>query len=615
MRSYGFSSAVLLLGVACGASTPASGVDSESGGPAGAAHGEPQTGGSNQGGSFHGSAGSDVGGQVHGAGSSHTAGDTNRAGSASRAGAGGASIGAGGTGAAGRPHPPVPPNPNCEEGVAPTPQLRRLSNEHYDRTVRDLLGVTQLGDSGPPSARLVDAALGLTVTEIESSAYASAAEAVAEFVMADAALRSRFLTCTPDGAADPCWQETILRFGRRAFRRPLSEPELVSFLRLVDDTKAIDANSKSLLTAFLTSPSFLIRSETGSGPDAQGCFRLSPHEIATRLSYMLWGSLPDAALDTAADTDMLGTEEQIIAQAERMLADAKARDQVASFHRTYRRHASWPPLTHDETLYPLFNARVASAMLEELERFFDAVVFEDRGSFEDLFSSLRGFVNTDTAPIYGLSPADFGQELAEVTLDPSQRPGFLTRGGFLASFSNYSTTSPIRRGVFVTNAVLGLTLAQPAPIIDPLLPPQDTFPTERAKITALTSAEPCSTCHHIYINPPGFVLEAYDAIGSWQTRERTTGAAIDTVADVFMDGALVTVADPADLMRRIAQSSDAQRTYAESWLAYAYERHVDPLDACTVDRLHYRIRQGNYPILDLLRDLAGTRAFGLRATQ
>jgi len=138
------------------------------------------------------------------------------------------------------------------------------------------------------------------------------------------------------------------------------------------------------------------------------------------------------------------------------------------------------------------------------------------------------------------------------------------------------------------------------------------LPTNRARAEALTSAPVCAACHKTYLNPPGFVMEAYDALGRWQTMEADTGAAINTVADVSIDGAPVTVRDPAELMAKLAASQAAQRTYARRWDAHAYGRDRNPLDDCVVERLAADISRTGFPIVDLLVELTQSESFRVR---
>jgi hypothetical protein len=550
----------------------------------------------------------------------------------------GASNGTAGTGAGGSPDPSSggeagnaegaagaaePEPPPCGAGIAPTSQVRRLTNEQYDRTVRDLVGLTALtafGDAPPSSLLAADHAGDLT--EADWDGYLLAGEAIAAQVMADVNLRSRFIACTPTGDGSACLRDTVVEFGRRAFRRPLSEREIARFDAIIADGARITERgspeeiAEVLLNTFLVSPSFILRSELSSQTDSDGNFPLSPYEIATRLSYTLWGSIPDATLDRGADAGELATLEQIRAQVERMLDEPKAREQVDAFHQDYlmmNGASYWAGVQKDTSRFPLFTAGVASALKQETMRFFDAVVFDEEGSFQDLLSSALAFVNADTAPLYGLDPARFGAELAPVTLDPSERPGFLTRVGFLSAFSHYDSTSPVLRGMFVTSRVLGVDVG-PFDHSTGLPPPAQEFSTNRERTDAMTSPAACASCHSTYINPPGFVLEAFDSTGKRQTLD-ALGGSIDTVADVYIDGASVSVQSPADLMRRLAASEDAQRAYVRHWIAYAYERPVHALDSCFEQRLALEVRDPDYAILSLLSDLTQTDPFRKRALE
>jgi hypothetical protein len=543
------------------------------------------------------------------------------AGPAGAAGAGGAvtgGAGAGGGAGTGGSGPAV----GC--GVPATTQLPRLTNQQYDRTVRDLLGVTAVGAFGglPPSSVLAPDQPG-DLTMKAWDGYVAASEAIAGQVMADPTLRRRFMACEPTGDGTTCLKDTITAFGRRAFRRPLRTDELARFEKIVSNRAAITATGAAaevaevMLQAFLVSPSFLQRSEIAGAPDGTGRFLLSQHEVASRLSFMLWNSMPDDALDRAADAGALATPAQIRIQAQRMIRDARARDVVGAFHRAYLRAGAgtaWTAAMRDPTRFPGFSDAVVAAMNAETERLLDAVAFESNGSFQDLFATTRGFVNKDTAALYGLDPSGYGAALSEVTLDRNQRPGVLTRVGFLIANAYPDRTSPIARGAFITSAILGLEV--PAhPGSSPPPPDVPGLPTNRARVEAQTTAGACGACHGVYLNPPGYVLEAYDAVGRWQTSEADTGAPIDTAARVMIDGAAVTVRDPADLMAKLAASRDAQRTYAQRWVAYAYGRAAEPLDACVVETLAADINRSGFPIVDLLVELTQPESFRVRARE
>jgi hypothetical protein len=544
----------------------------------------------------------------------------------SGSGASGGKGGSGGTGGGlafgGEAGEPTGPNtePECTPGIPSTSQIPRLTNRQYDRAVRDLLEVTALTSSGTAPSALLAADHGGGLTDSGWAGYLAAGEAIAQQVMADPGRRGRFLACPADDADTACLHDSVVAFGRRAFRRPLTTEELARFDAIVAQGAEITPTgaplevAEVLLNTILVSPSFLQRSEISGAPNDDGSFVLSPYEIASRLSFMLWGSTPDPILEQAADAGELTTPEQIHAQAERLLADPRAREPVAAFHRAYVRdtpNGRWYQ-GKDPVRFPTFDDAALAAMRRESELFFEHLIFEQRGSFADFFTSPLGFVNATTAALYGLDPAGLGDELELVTLDAVQRPGFLTRVGFLSAFSYHDRTAPILRGAFITNDVLGLEVGPPTPEAVAAPVPSGDFETNRELTEARTAGGACSGCHTSYLNPPGFVLEAYDAVGAWQEVEADTGAPIDTKADVYIDGELVAVTAPADLMQRLAVSRDARHEYARRWVSFAYERDSHVLDSCTARDLGERLTDNGYTVLDLLVDLTQTESFRAR---
>jgi hypothetical protein len=512
----------------------------------------------------------------------------------------------------------------CVMGIPATSQIPRLTNAQYDHTVRDLLGVTSLkasGDAAPSSILATDQAGSLT--SLGWSSYDSVAKMISAQVMADPAVKSRFLSCA---TSDPsCLHNTVVSFGRRAFRRPLSQEEVAAFDAIIakgaqiTKTGAPDEIAEALLYLFLISPSFLQRAEITETSDGSGHFTLSSYEVASRLSYLLWGSAPDDVLNLAADNNELTTPAQLKAQAERMLAMPQARDMVGAFHRSYLlmgTNTRWDNADRDPTLFPQFSKALVPVLSQETQKFFDYIVFDQKGTLADLLLSPIAFVNAATAPLYGLDPAKFGNDLTQVELDRTQRPGFLTRLGFLNAYSAYNRTSPILRGAFITKQVLAVPIGAPPPGAEATpLPATADLDTNRKQVDQQTSAAACATCHHNFINPPGFAMEAFDAAGRWQTKEAATQIALDTTADVMLDGKAVHVTGPADLMTAIATSAAAQRSYATKWVAYAYERPSNANDACLVDSLSQKLTMSGYNVLNLIADLTQTETFQKRVVE
>jgi hypothetical protein len=610
LRSGLIAAATAALAVGCTGNVGAPSTDDPNGSGA-TGSGATGSGGTGTGGSSVG--GSSVGGT--GTGGSMATGGSATGGTST----GGTS--AGGTG--GSSLPPV-----CTPGVATTSQIPRLTNAQYDRTIRDLLGVSNLTASAnnPPSAVLAtDQSGGLS--DLGWSAYTSVADMIAKQVMADPALKGKFLKCTPVAGDAACLHSTIIDFGRRAFRRPLTEAEIARFDAVVakgamiTPTGAPEEVAEALLYMFLISPSFLQRAEIAETADGAGHFTLTPHETAARLSYMLWGSTPDAALDTAADTGMLTTPEQVLGQAQRMLQDPKARDMVNAFHQYYLLMGAgtrWSTAKKDPAMFPSFTTDMVGTMTEETLRIFDKLAFTPGSTFKDYLTTNIAFVTNATAPLYGLNAAQFTATLTETTVDAAQRPGFLTRLGFLNNFAGYTRTSPIFRGAFITKQILGIHIDSPPPGAEQtMLPTGPDLNTNRKQVEAMTTGPDCSGCHQAYINPPGFVMEAFNAIGSWQTTEAGTGQPIDTVADVTIsdDVAPVRITNPAELMNAIANAPGAMKQYARKWVSFAYERENDPLDVCTVDQLAAKMTPGGYTVLNLVADLTQTQSFRVRAVE
>ncbi len=517
--------------------------------------------------------------------------------------------------------PPSQPQPgvssSCSPGIPATSQIPRLTNAEYERTVYDLLGT--------PSPGLLATEQAGAITKSILDAYRSSATALAATVMADPALKANFMKCTPAGDGAACLSETIVDFGRRAYRRPLTSDEIAGYEELIargaelTATGSADEVAELILATFLQSPSFLQRAELSETPDGSGAFKLSPHEVASRLSYMLWGSMPDDTLLTAADAGELQTKEQVLAQARRMIADEKVRDVAAEFHREYL-HLSlggrWDSARKDAAMFPDFDEQVVPDMINETEQLF-ADVFSSGGTFQELLTTNVAYVTERTAKLYGLpNPEQYGTELTRVELE--NRPGFLTRVGFLAAFANQNRTNPILRGTFITKDVLGISIGNPDPAAaNTPLPNDPSLDTVRKRVDAMTSESPCSACHTPLINPPGFVMEAFDASGAYQTTEKDTGAPIDTVADVLFTrtGEPETVTDPVALVTRIAESPSAHRFYAAKWIGYAYERQLTGPDQCVADDLAARVTAGGYSIQDLLVDLTQTDSFLTRALE
>ena len=508
--------------------------------------------------------------------------------------------------------------PACTPGIAPTSQLPRLNHAQYDNTIRDLFGVTTdastlLAPDGPGS-----------VDQRAWDGYLAAAESLAPQVISNATIKAKVIPCTPSGDGAACAAQLISTFGAKAFRRPLTADETTRFTKLYTDratltaTGTFDEAAQLIVKAFLVSPSFLTRAETAEVVDGDHMV-LNAYEVASRLSYMLWGTMPDDTLFAAAKAGTLATAEQILAQAQRMMMDAKARTRVSAFHESYALMGPatrWSDVAHDAALFPAFKQSMVPALSDSTKKFFDYVTFDLGGTFQDLLTKPVAFVNKDLAPVYGLDASKYGTDLVKADLDPAQRAGVFTQAGFLASYSSFNRTSPILRGAFLQKQILCAQIGSPpADALNTPVPTDPNLVTNRQRVDAQTAGGTCVGCHHTTVNPTGFAMESYNSIGSWQTAEKDTNAPIDASADVLIGATAVKVNGPVELMAKIAASPEAQRCYAQRMVESAYERVLAAQDACTVQNMAAKVAAGGYTVQNMVTDLTQSPSFRNRVKE
>ena len=583
-----------------------------SGGTGGSAIGTPQGSGGSSG-TTPGSGGTSGTKATGGTGNGPSTGgsSTGGTGTGGTSGTGGSSGTSGGGGTAG-----VNMNVTCVQGIPASTQIPRMLNRQYDATIRDLLGVTGVGTDQTPASQLLYADFDGGMQPDAWRLYQQVGAQIAHDVMSGAN-KTNFINCATSDAT--CLTNSIKAFGRKAFRRPMTDAEVTNFVQALSTTTPAgtpDEVAEAALYTFLVSPSFLLIPEMSQ--QVQGsAIALSSYEVAARLSFLLWGSVPDDALNAAADADMLQTKEQILAQAQRMVAvKEKTGPMVSMFHRvawaqddgTATSH--WWKMDHDGNA--LYNSALKTQYQQEIDAFFADVAFSG-GSFADLFTSPVAFVTKDTAAIYGLDPSQYTSTLTRVMLDPAQRPGFMTRMGFLSSYAHPDETSPILRGAFVTVHMIGLDPGPPAPGATMTPIPPGTYHTNREKVTALVNtSSTCQTCHIPYVNPPGFALENYDSIGKWQTVD-PLGGTIDATSDVtFSEGNVVHITSPQQLMQQIATTPQAKEIYAQLWVSYATGRAPNNNDQCLVDDINTKLSTDGYTVLDMLADVTQADSFRLR---
>jgi len=487
--------------------------------------------------------------------------------------------------------------PAIQPGRTP---LRRLNHSEYDATVRDLLAAAPQSQSFPPDeqgAGFSNNADALTVSSLLAEGYLNAAKGMATSAVAQLDMLS---SCDSVALGEAVCAERFVRdFGKKAFRRPLAEEEVTRYVALYKvgrDGGTYQDGIATLLQAFLQSPHFLYRVENapaaGASPSPVGAY-----EMATRLSYFLWGSLPDAALFSAADTNGLSTPEQLTAQVQRMLQDARAKTSVATLHREWLELTSALEAPKAANLYPAWNPGLAADLFTESQLFIDDVFWND-GKVSSLLSSTSTFVNASLAGFYGVpvpsAPAANG--FAKVSLAGLPRAGLLTQGTFLAAHAGPDQSSPVRRGKFLREQLFCQTVPPPPNDIVIMPPTYDPSSSTRERFVAHEKQPICVACH-AQMDPLGFAFEGYDATGAFRTMDGPHPVdAHGSLAGTDVDGDFN---DALGLIARLSTSKDVAACVAKQWFRFANGRTEDEHDSCVLGKLTQTLTQNQYDMRSL----------------
>lgn len=510
------------------------------------------------------------------------------------------------------------PESQCGGEAAPgASPIRRLSAWEYDNTILDLLGddthpaagFPQEGGSGFDNNADVSA-----VTWLMAQKYMLASEDVAGRAVEDL---GTLLPCDPAGDAaveHVCVEQWLDGFGPRAWRRPLTDYERDELLALFDELRATDDLPTSLsmvLQALLQSPHFLYRVELGvPGEQGAAAVRLDDYEMASRLSYFLWGSMPDDELLDTAGAGGLSTPEDIETQARRMLDDPKARRMVEHFHEQWLGTIRLVSLDKDITEFPEWSPELSAKQVQEAAAFVDHVFFEGEGTLDELLTAPYTFVDAELAEFYGL-PAPEGAGLQQVEGTGSMElSGILSLGGVLSAYSKANMTDPIKRGLFVREHLL-CQIPPPPPDDVPLLPPVlDDDSTTREQFEQHRADPACAACHTLF-DPIGFGFENYDAVGRWRTTEN--GFPIDASGELNgMDNG--GEFDGVHAMgQKLAASDDVAECVTRQWFRFTYGRTESAeADACNMDTLTATFAESGHDLRELLVALTQTDAFLFR---
>lgn len=516
----------------------------------------------------------------------------------------------------------TPDPPGAEMDCKGTPSLPnpllRLTNNEVANSIRDMfpgIAMPEAPLAPEPSVEgfsTLAELQGVSSTAIE--AYGTLAGNVATVVVANLA---SYADCGEPSAAGfrNCAQQFALATAATAYRHPLDADETASVTELF--TQAADTwdAGKALeltLAGLLQSPEFLYRAEYRGAVDG-GVATLDGYEVASRLSYLLWDTAPDAELLSAAADGKLSSALDVEAQARRLLDDPRAKDAVKAFHYQWLRMDKIQNLRRSSPVVPELSATASAALLESTEKYVDKLFWEDASLLEFLTDS-RAYVNDELAPIYGVDPPG-SSELVLTDVDPMQRSGVLTQAGLLSGFAHELTDSPVLRGVFVLDRFL-CTAPPPPPEGIPTSPNLElaqNAKTTRQKMEQGHSLSACLGCHAA-IDGIGFAFGHYDAVGAWRDEEGgepvdVSGALVNTVdVDGEVNGAL-------ELGARLAESRQVRACIAQQWYRYGLGLSKAEVDPCALEPVVQAFADGDTSLKELLVSLVVSDAFRKRSVQ
>jgi hypothetical protein len=509
-----------------------------------------------------------------------------------------------------------------DPGPAP---LRRLSRVEYDNTIRDLLGIPfdsarevgmPVDDGGGGGFDNLAAALVVSPALIDK--YFAAAEKVVDAVFtADgqgSRARNRLFVARPgpELPAAEAARRVVTRLARLAFRRPPREADLARLLGFFDRATAkgepFEGAIRAALKPVLVSPQFLFRIEDDQpAPDGRAGVPVDDHELAVRLAYFLWSTMPDEELFRLADEGQLSEAAVFAEQVKRMLADKKARALTDNFAAQWLQLKKLNDARPSTEFFPAFNVALKQAMRDEVTTFFDKLREED-GSLLDLLDADYAYVNEPLAAHYGIDGVK-GPALRKVALAPGQhRGGLLGMAGVLTLTSHTFRTSPTQRGKYVLEVVLG-TPPPPPPANAGQLKnekPGDRkqAATFREQLDRHATQASCAGCHH-KIDPLGFALDNYNAIGAW--RESTPENPLD-VKGVLPTGETIEGADQLKSVL-LKRKDDFTRNVVERMMVYALGRELDYPDECAVRETVADLQRNEYRISALVRGVVESVSF------
>ncbi len=512
---------------------------------------------------------------------------------------------------------PVAMVPGCAT-LSPGPSpLRRLTRFEYNNTVADLLGdTTAPADRFPPEEQALGFDNDTTVLRVPillAESYVTAAQDLTERALGNVAgltgCDPAALTAAPAGE-QACAAAFVNNFGQRAYRRPLLPDESARLLSVyrtaraeLDFTESIGAIIETVLLA----PQFMYRVEFGAAVDGQpGVEAVDSWGVASRLSYFLWGSMPDAALFDAARADALQTREQVQAQAKRMFDDPRTRGVVRHFHDYWLGLLSIDGQGKDTALFPDYTGQIGSLLRRQTEAFAEYTYFEGNGDLTSLLTAPFNMMNETLAAYYGVT-GPVGDQFVKLDLDPTRYAGLITQASLLSWNATANRTHPILRGRFIREKLFCSPPPDPPDnIVDTRDAVNNPNATERERLAVHRADPACAGCHTL-MDPIGFGLENFDASGRW--RDLESGQPVDASGEIVGTDVAGPFVGPIELATKVAQSREVEACLVTHWSRFANGRAETAADACGTAWLTEQFRSSGRSLRELVLSMTQTDAF------
>ncbi len=424
--------------------------------------------------------------------------------------------------------------------------------------------------------------------------------------------RKRIFSCRPTSPAEarPCAEQIVNRLGASAYRRPLSGSDVKSLMTFYDTGAKMggfEVGIRTALEALLASPHFIFRVESMPATAKAGArFAISSSDLASRLSFFLWGAAPDSTLIALARRDALVDTTVLRAQVKRMLADPRSEALATRFASQWLRLQDIEKVAPDALQYPNFHEQLAEDMKRETELFFFSIVRENRSALE-LYNADYTFVNARLADHYGM-PGVTGSDFRKVKYADARRRGLMGHGSVLTLTSHANRTSPVLRGKWVMEVLIGSPPPPPPPDVPDLEKTAEAkegrMLTTRERMEMHRANPSCRSCHRM-MDPIGLALDNFDVTGQWRVREN--GVEVDTRGD-FYDGTRITNLSQlqAALLKRPVPML---RSFTQNLMAYAVGRRMEYYDSPAIRRIVADAQGGSYKMQDLIWGVVKSDAF------